>query len=124
MHSEADQKAIQKLKRTNYVIFTIFSLLIVAILIWGCTALYWRSFTPEKWQNHPDKREHMISDLLEDHPLKGMTAEDVRTLLGPEDYTPDNQLRYYLGEAFPIDSQWLVLTLENNLVTDYTVITD
>lgn len=124
MYNEAEQKAIRKLKRTNYIIFSVFVLLVIGALIWGGKALYWRSFTTQKWLDHPDKRERMVNDLLESYPLKGIPAEDVRTLLGPEDYAPDSELRYYIGEAFPIDSQWLVLNLENNLVTDVWLTTD
>ncbi len=124
MYNEADQKAIRKLKRTNYIIFSVFVLLVIGALIWGGKALYWRSFTTEKWLDHPDKRERMVADLMEDHPLTGLTSQDVSALLGPADSTADHQLRYYLGEAFPIDSVWLIVDLENNLVTNYTVTTD
>lgn len=62
-------------------------------------------------------RADMVGDLVERHPLRGMTRQQVVALLGPPtptDKWPDAGMVYLLGpDGADIDHEWLLLDLDN-----------
>lgn len=75
-------------------------------------------------------RAHMVDDLLRRHTLVGMTRAQVDELLGvppPTDYFREYDYVYWLGPErgpFGIDSEWLVLKYNGDLVVGARVVTD
>jgi hypothetical protein len=66
-------------------------------------------------------RYMMIDDLLANHPLVGMTRDEVVTLLGPFHDEPDYpgwDNCYYLGpeRGLGVDFEWLVLEFDGDKV--------
>jgi hypothetical protein len=62
----------------------------------------------------------MVDDLLKNHPLRGMTREEVTSLLGPKtetEYFREWDLVYYLGPGrygnAIGDSEWLVIRFDS-----------
>lgn len=97
----------------------------------------WRgaAYTPEKGLN--EERLRLIDDLIESGRLDGMARADVTALLGPDDsaegtgwgrgYFTQWDLVYWLGTArgpIPIDSEWLVICFENDVVSEYRLVMD
>lgn len=94
-------------------------------------------FTVDKWQKYIENRQYMLSDMLNKYELIGMTQNEVIELLGLPDshqmtfkgtdkyYSSDTTIIYYIGkdDIFHLDSQYLILILENGLVKniDYGV---
>ena len=85
------------------------------------------------WLESLRKRRPDVSadDLLENYSLVGMTEEKVLALLGqPSEETPfteQNTLCYYLGDErglISIDSEWLVLSLQDGVVSSADITTD
>lgn len=59
-------------------------------------------FNQEKWLNNPKNRGDMVTDLVKENKLEGMTENQVIKLLGePEQRIdkPTSQFVYYLGRA-------------------------
>lgn len=122
--------APQKIKR--YVIYGILLFSIAAIII--CCVYYKEkhSFSTEKWINTPDERALFVNDLLTNHNLIGMSEDEILNLLGDNDnrmgtFVQDNRYVYCLGlegQLFKIDNQWLILDFTNNLVSEYSIMTD
>lgn len=88
-------------------------------------------FTTNKWKDRPEKREAIISDLLNRYSLIGMSEEEVILLLGNEDvrgsnqtsfkgdtsyYPADSTLVYYLGKEY-VDDKWLILSISEGIVS-------
>jgi hypothetical protein len=75
-------------------------------------------------------RVHMVDDLLRKHPLVRMSKGQVDDLLGvppPTEYFREYDYVYWLGPergAFSIDSEWLVLKLDNGSVVRAELVTD
>lgn len=56
------------------------------------------SFSHEAWVTaDAEARGHMLDDLLAKHRLTGLTAEEVKTLLGPPDEGDRHGFRYQVG---------------------------
>jgi len=73
----------------------------------------------------------MVDDLLRRHPFKGMTREQVTAIIGePEktEYFKDWDMVYWLGPErgfMSIDSEWLVLRLDNQKkISDVRIVRD
>ena len=76
-----------------------------------------RDFTAENWaKTAPDQRHFLVNDLLETQPLVGMTADEVRGLLGAPDYTDSPELLAYVIDM-PFDESTLDIYLQNGRVT-------
>ena len=110
------------------VLVTITLFVILVILLGVCVGVYqYRSqFSPEKWQRAPGRRAFIVGDFLEDHPPEGLTEDEVRGLLGApdlEENTGDElRLGYVLGNVRTVlDAEWLVLELEDGVVTQYLI---
>jgi hypothetical protein len=78
-------------------------------------------------------RYKFVSDMLEQNQLVGMTEAEVVQLLGDEDsnditsfknskgfYAPESTLVYWLGVDF-MDDNWLVISIDDSVVTDYCI---
>ena len=123
-------KEMQKARRFNIVVFTAFVLIFVMAVFGLLRYKYWHTFTPGKWLEYPEKRAKMTADLFEDFDLIGMSEDEIIELLGNNNndygyFNKDNRFVYYLGnERTIIDSEWLLIDFENNVVCDYSMTMD
>ncbi|MDD3394972.1 MAG: hypothetical protein PHG19_10075 [Anaerotignum sp.] len=72
-----------------------------------------------------------MDNLLEKHELSGMTVDEIMLLLGEDTETEyfktENNMVYYLGPErglIRIDSEWLVLELQEDRVSKVDIFTD
>lgn len=109
----------------------------VAIVL---VTFYCVSFTPskpfseEQWRNQPETRVEMIDDVIRKRLLIGKTRQQVISLLGePIDlgnghFSSDKEdMIYYLGPErglIGIDSEWLLIWLENDVVVKTEIARD
>ncbi len=127
---ETTEADIRRIKKISYIILAVVELCAVLIFSWVIYHAYWADFTPEKWQARPDRRASMVEDLLEEHPLEGLTEAEVIALLGENDndrgyFAEEDRLVYWLGDRRTgIDSEWLLVDLENGAVTSCQWTTD
>jgi len=123
-------------KRAKVRIIIAFSVLIAVLLIIAaafCVYRYQRTFSQEKWLSNADGRYMIVADMLEKHPLIGMSEADVIALLGAEDgggqtsfklsdknYPPEPTLVYHLGVEY-MDNMWLIISISDGIVTEYLI---
>ena len=123
-------------KRAKRRIIIAFSVLIAVLLIIAaafCVYRYQHTFSQEKWLADADGRFRLVDDILEKHPLTGMSEADVIALLGAEDgggqtsfklsdknYPPETTLVYYLGVDY-MDDMWLIISISDGIVTEYLI---
>ena len=93
-------------------------------------------FDSSKWQNEElvntrnPVRIRMVDDMLKKHNLVGMTKENLIALLGippKTGYFSNYDFVYWLGPErgfFSIDSEWLVIKLEDDKVVEAMVVRD
>src|SRR5574341_40025 len=93
------------------------------------------SFEPGSWKAENRRgaegiRVRMVDDLLRRHRLIGMQRAQLEALLGvppPTPYFREYDYVYWLGPErglFSIDSEWLVVKLQNDVVVAAEVVTD
>lgn len=105
-------------------------LLIITFLLIRKFVLYGKympepmDFQSALWKSTPATHDftsiriRMVDDLLESHPLVGLSRTEVEALLGPADKTPyfrNFDLVYMLGPErgfIAIDSEWLLIQLD------------
>ena len=123
-------------KRAKVRIIIAFSVLIAVLLIIAaafCVYRYQHTFSQEKWLSNADGRYMIVADMLEKHPLTGMSEADAIALLGKEDgdgpasfklsdknYPPETTLVYYLGIDY-MDDMWLIISISDGIVTEYLI---
>ena len=123
-------------KRAKRRIIIAFSILVFILLIIAaafCVYRYQHTFSQEKWLSNADGRYMIVADMLEKHPLTGMSEADVIALLGKEDgdgpasfklsdknYPPETTLVYHLGVEY-IDNMWLIISISDGIVTEYLI---
>lgn len=123
-------------KRAKRRIIIAFSILVFILLIIAaafCVYRYQHTFSQEKWLADADGRFRLVDDMLEKHPLTGMSEADVIALLGAEDgggqtsfklsdknYPPETTLVYYLGVDY-MDDMWLIISISDGIVTEYLI---
>lgn len=123
-------------KRAKRRIIIAFSILVFILLIIAaafCVYRYQHTFSQEKWLADADGRFRLVDDMLEKHPLIGMSEADVIALLGAEDgggpasfklsdknYPPETTLVYHLGVEY-IDNMWLIISISDGIVTEYLI---
>ena len=123
-------------KRAKRRIIIAFSILVFILLIIAaafCVYRYQHTFSQEKWLADADGRFRLVDDMLEKHPLTGMSEADVIALLGAEDgggqtsfklsdknYPPETTLVYRLGVEY-IDNMWLIISISDGVVTEYLI---
>ena len=91
-------------------------------------------FDSKKWQaksvDQNTIKQKMVNDLLSKYQLIGMTKPDINKLLGiPQQtgYFKDYDYVYWLGperSAFGIDSEWLGIKFEKDVVTKAEILRD
>ena len=126
------EREVKKSKRTNTILFCAFTGLLLLAVLLGAVAPIRRHFTTKKWLEHPQERTRIVGDLLEKHPLVGMTAWEIEALLGEDDgemgyFTQEDRMVYWLGPErglISIDSEWLILEFSEGLVQTYYLTTD
>ena len=90
----------------------------------------WKNVNVQNCHSRDAKRIRMVDDLLAKHDLKGMSKAEVETLLGEGDrtgYFKDYDMVYCLGPErgfLPLDSEWLVIKLNQNRVQEYRLARD
>lgn len=123
-------------KRAKVRIIIAFSVLIAVLLIIAaafCVYRYQHTFSQEKWLSNADGRYMIVADMLEKHPLTGMSEADVIALLGSEDgggpasfklsrehFPPESTLVYHLGVEY-MDNMWLIISISDGIVTEYLI---
>ncbi len=120
------EKEIKRAKCINYILFSVFVVMLVGVVVFGVVRHFQHSFTTEKWLRLPEKRTRIVDDLLADHGLVGMKEDEITALLGMHNndygyFNAPNRYVYYMGPErgfFRIDSEWLVLDFTDGMVTD------
>lgn len=92
-------------------------------------------FKSNVWKNNPavfsldSIRLRMVDDFLDTHSIVGMSSEEVISLLGEPDnteYFKSYEMVYILGQEtdsyFAMDSQWLVMHVDDSGVVEFFVI--
>jgi hypothetical protein len=93
------------------------------------------SFDSARWKAEnrrgaEGRRIRMVDDLLRRHHLVGMQRAQLEQLLGvppPTPYFQEYEYVYWLGPergAFSIDSEWLVVRCQEDVVVSAAVVTD
>lgn len=133
MKESTARKDTGKAKRWNTVIFGIFAVLLIVLLAAVCVFKYQHTYSPAKWAGYKETRYKIVNNMLARNQLVGMTEADVIQLLGREDsadqtsfkmsrkyFPPESTLVYYLGVDY-IDNNWLVISLDGGIVTEYCI---
>ena len=123
-------------KRAKRGIIIAFSVLVCILLVIAVIFFMYRSqhtFSQEKWLSNASERYMIVGDMLEKHPLIGISEDNVIALLGAEDgdgqssfklsdknYPPETTLVYYLGVEY-MDDMWLIISTDNGTVTEYCI---
>jgi hypothetical protein len=92
-------------------------------------------FESATWRNFQDRDDYvrirMVDDLRKTYPLKGERRESIEELLGPpssgESFIGLCDAVYWLGperSSFSVDSEWLCLNYDNDLVVEHRLVTD
>ena len=88
----------------------------------------WKASEPEwSWES---VRLKMVDDLKANYIHIGLSESGVLKLIGPPtdtEYFSGHDLVYYLGQernAIGIDSEWLLIDLEDGVVSDVSIATD
>lgn len=122
-----------KAKRQNILIFCILAAIAAAFIIAVCVFRYQHTYSRLKWDANKGNRYQIVNDMLGQNYLVGMTESEVIELLGEEDsneqtsfkirrdyFPPESTLVYCLGVDF-MDCNWLIISLQNGIVTDYCI---
>lgn len=122
----------RKAVRWNKLVLAVLAGLVLLLAVWYGLDRWRHTYTSDKWFSDPNERLEILDDLLGKYDLVGMTEEKVVALLGQEDgpeqtsfkgdrtyYAPEETLVYYLGVDM-MDGVWLVISLEDGVVTGYT----
>lgn len=123
-------------KRAKRGIIIAFSVLVCILLVIAVIFFMYRSqhtFSQEKWLSNASERYMIVDDMLEKHPLIGISEDNVIALLGAEDgdgqssfklsrdyFPPESTLVYYLGVDY-MDDMWLIISTDNGTVTEYCI---
>ena len=119
------------------------SLVLVGLAFFGIAVLFDDGvdqiyFDSDVWKNTPAEfslestRLKMVDDFLDKYFIVGMSRDEVISLIGEPDqteYFKSYEMVYMLGQEtdsyFAIDSQWLVLDLnDSERVVSYNIVTD
>ena len=124
------EKEAQKAKKRILTTFIFFAAMFVLMGVWCVRFAYWHSFSTKKWMDYPERRAKMTADLLDRYDLVGMSKEQIVELLGPDNneygyFNQANRAVYFLGsERTIIDSEWLLIDFENDIVREYSMTMD
>ena len=125
-------RQVRRAVRWNKLALAVLAGLVLLLAVWYGLDRWQHTYTPDKWFSAPSERLDILEDLLGKYDLAGMTEEEVVALLGQEDgpgqtsfkgdrtyYAPEETLGYYLGVDL-MDDVWLVISVEDGVVTGYT----
>ena len=125
-------RQVRRAVRWNKLALAVLAGLVLLLAVWYGLHRWQHTYTPDKWFSAPSERLDILEDLLGKYDLAGMTEEEVVALLGQEDgpgqtsfkgdrtyYAPEETLVYYLGVDL-MDDVWLVISVEDGVVTGYT----
>ena len=131
MTENEHRKAARRAKRNNQIIFAVLTCLLLIVVFALCVIKYRHTFSKSKWDASKGDRYKIVNDMLDSYQLIGMSESDVIQLLGEEDsneqtsfkiskqyFPPDSTLVYYLGVDF-VDDNWLILSINGDVVTEY-----
>ncbi len=131
MTEDEHRKAALHAKRSNQIIFAVFTCLLLIVVFAFCVFKYQHTFSKSKWDESKEDRYKIVNDMLGKYQLIGMSESDVIQLLGEEDsngqtsfkiskqyFPPDSTLVYYLGVDY-MDSNWLILSINAGIITEY-----
>ncbi len=131
MTEDEYRKAALHAKRSNQIIFAVFTCLLLIVVFAFCVFKYQHTFSKSKWDENKEDRYKIVNDMLGKYQLIGMSESDVIQLLGEEDsngqtsfkiskqyFPPDSTLVYYLGVDY-MDSNWLILSINAGIITEY-----
>lgn len=122
-------------KMWNRIILSVFLIMIIVSLSSCGIYKYRHTFTIEKWNRESENRRKIVNDLLKKHDIFGMTEKEIICLLGEEEayantktsfkmsriyFEPENTLVYYLGVDY-MDDMWLVISLDDGVVSSYCI---
>lgn len=107
-------------------------LIVSALLAASCQSEPGLPFDQRAWQQADlttRTRARMMNDLLERHPLTGLSVAQVTALLGPPTQTDkwqDWDLVYVLGPyGYGVDHEWLVLRIDaTDKIVKYRIVKD
>ena len=129
-NEEEFRKVALRAKRSNEIIFAIFTCLFLSAVIAFCVFKYQHTFSKSKWDIDVENRYKIVNDMLDKYQLIGMSEWDVIQMLGEEDsneqtsfkisrkyFPPDSTLVYYLGVDY-MDNNWLILSMDDRTVTE------
>ncbi|MEA4893661.1 MAG: hypothetical protein VB064_00185 [Oscillospiraceae bacterium] len=121
------KKQIARAKRFNYTVFVIILIIATFIGIWAIKYKLQHEFSPSRWADNPSERVEMVDDMLDENELKGMTKEEITSLLGEtssaEGPVEGDVMSYYLGveRGLTSDGEWLIIYFTDGRASDYKV---
>ena len=112
-----------KTKKVHWCVSCVLAILLMVSGIWNANTYFDlgigvpKTFSAENWaKTAPNQRHFMLSDLQNSTELVGMSADEVRGLLGTPDYADtETCLSYTIAQK--MDDKTLDFTLENGVVT-------
>lgn len=106
----------------------IVGIFLLTIVIFGVKYKYEHSFSTDRWIKYPRERAKMVDDMLGKYKLIGQTKEEILELLGNETnrayFKEVNNFVYYLGDErglISIDSEWLIITFDNDIAVEVKI---
>lgn len=127
------EKEVKRAKIFICTFFVLFLMLFISVAVIAGTFKYSRTFTVRKWINSPDKRYKIVSNMLSEYDIIGMTESEIVSLLGEEtknaperfkilkgEFSDESNLTYSLGVVY-MDNEWLVITMEEGIAVSYEI---
>ena len=126
-------KEIKRAKIFNYTVAIVFLLIFISTITLLGVWKWSRTFTVRKWMDNPNDRHKIVSDMLSENEIIGMTENEIIDLLGKEtefaperyknhrrEFPNESNLTYGLGVDF-MSYEWLVITMEDGIAVDYVI---
>lgn len=108
-----------------------FFIIVISVLVLGTKYKDEHTFSTNRWIKYPRERVNMVDDLFEKHNLVGFSKEKIIELLGYETeaayFKEVDNFVYYMGDEralISIDSEWLVIAFDDNIVIDVGITRD
>lgn len=127
------EKEIKRAKIFICTFFVLFLMLFISVAVLVGIFKYSRTFTVGKWIDNPDERYKIVSNMLSEYDIIGMTESEIVSLLGKEtenaperfkilkgNFPDENNLTYALGVVY-MDNEWLVITMEEGIAVSYEI---
>ena len=83
-------KEIKRAKIFNYTVAIVFLLIFISTITLLGVWKWSRTFTVRKWMDNPNDRHKIVSDMLSENEIIGMTENEIIDLLGKEtEFAPE-----------------------------------